>query len=167
MYGDGALKPQHCTDTQKSLKVETSEPDRKLQTWGTVVWQGDIPEGIDEEALKAAEWIGQDRDDHHGILKVILGGQTFKFTVQQKSVAPAGGQKDNGIIPGDGTVPRWSAAAQGRGLITGSAGKANGVQMVFVQGGYEHQFCFDHSWTRWATLYSMAQIAHKIEANAG
>jgi hypothetical protein len=36
--------------------------------------------------------------------------------------------------------------------------------MVFVQGGYEHQFCYDHPWTRWATLYSVAQIADSIKS---
>jgi hypothetical protein len=167
LYGDGALKRKSSDAGQAALKQEISLREEDLQTWGEVIWQGDIPEGVDEEALKAAEWTGQNRDDHHGVLQIILDGQTVKFTVQQKSVAPANGQKDNGIIPGDGTVPRWSAAAQGRGLISGSAGKANGIQMVFVQGGYEHQFCFDHPWTRWATLYSIAQIAHNIEANAG
>jgi hypothetical protein len=35
--------------------------------------------------------------------------------------------------------------------------------MVFVQGGYEHQFCYDHPWSRWATLYSVAQIARSID----
>jgi hypothetical protein len=36
-------------------------------------------------------------------------------------------------------------------------GKANVVQMVFVKKRYEHQFCFSHPWTRWATLFSPEQ----------
>ncbi|MGT2491026.1 hypothetical protein ACU4GD_12030 [Cupriavidus basilensis] len=37
------------------------------------------------------------------------------------------------------------------------------MQMAFVQGGYEHQMCFDHPWTRWATLYSVAKIVHSTK----
>jgi hypothetical protein len=117
--------------------------------------------------LKAAEWIGKGRDDHHGGLKTIPGGQTIDFTVQQMSItAPTDGQKDNGILPCDGIVTRWSTAVQGRGLIFKSAGKANGLHTVFVQGDYEHRFCFDHPRTRWATLYGIAQIVHSIETES-
>ena len=161
LYGDGALEPQRSVGTQEPPKLEFSEPEKSLQTWGKVVWQGDLPAGIGEAELKAAKWVGDDRDDQNGVLKIVVGGRTVTLTVQQQAVAPKPGEKDNGIIPGDGTVPAWSAAAQGRGLIPGlSKTKATGVQMAFVQGGYEHQKCFDHPWTRWATLYSVAQIVH-------
>jgi len=162
MYGDGALKPKSTDGTQPPPKLEFSLPEEKLETWGTVVWQGDIPESVKDVELKGAKLIAKDGDDHHGVLKILVGGQTVTLTVQQQAVASEKG-KDNGIIHGDGTVPAWSAAAQGRGVIPGlSTDKANGVQMVFVQGGYEHQFCFNHPWTRWATLYSVAQVAHSI-----
>jgi hypothetical protein len=166
MYGNGALKPKPSDSTQGAPKLEASLPEEDLMTWGTVVWQGDLPEGVGAEELKAAQWADKDRDNHHGVLKIIVGGQTVTLTAQQKAVASKVGASDNGIIPGDGTVPAWSAEAQGRGLIPGlsaATGNASGVQMVFVQGGYEHQFCYDHPWSRWATLYSVAQIAHSID----
>jgi hypothetical protein len=162
LYGDGALKPNPSGNSQESakLELETSLPDDKLQTWGKVVWEGDFPAGTTEADLMAAQQIG---DDRHGVLTLIVRGQTVKLTVQQKANAPKEGQPDNGIVPGDGTVPAWSAEAQGRGLVPGVPGdKATGMQMAFVQGGFEHQFCFDHPWTRWATLYSFAQIARSI-----
>jgi hypothetical protein len=167
LYGNGELTPKHEDGSGVPQKLETSLPATDLETWGNVVWKGDLPEGVDEDALKAAKWVGTDRDDHHGVLKIIVGGQTVTLTVQQKAVESKEGESDNGIIPGDGTVPAWSAEAQGRGLIPGlstATGNANGVKMVFVQGGYEHQFCYDHPWTRWATLYSVAQIADSIKS---
>jgi hypothetical protein len=172
MYGNGALKPRPSDSTQEAPKLETSRLEEKLMTWGAVVWQGDLPEGVGEKELKEAQWADKDRDNHHGVLKIIVNGQTVTLTAQQKAVAPKVGPSDNGIIPsassngiipGDATVPAWSAEAQGRGLIPGLStppGNASGVQMVFVQGGYEHQFCYDHPWSRWATLYSVAHIAH-------
>lgn len=122
---------------------------------------------LEEKALKATEWIGKGRDDHHGELHTIPGGQTINFTVQQMSTtAPTDGQKDNCILPCDGIVTRRSGALQGRGLISKSAGKANGGHMVFVQGDYEHRLCFDHPRTRLATLYGIAQIVHSIETKS-
>ena len=161
LYGDGALDPQRSDGTHEPDKLEFSEPAKNLQTWGRVVWRGDLPEGVGEAELRAAKWVG---DDQHGVLRIVVGGRTVTLTVQQQAVAPKPGEKDNGIIPGDGTVPAWSAAAQGRGVIPDlSETKATGVQMAFVQGGYEHQKCFDHPWTRWATLYSVAQIVHSTK----
>ncbi|SDD22016.1 hypothetical protein SAMN05216345_1072 [Cupriavidus sp. YR651] len=161
LYGDGALKSKSLDSRQGAAKLEAGLLDEELQTWGKVLWEGALPEGTTAEELKGAELI---HDDHHGVLTIRVRGQAIKLTVQQKAVAPKQGERDNGIIAGDGTVPSWSAAAQGRGLIPGlSKDKANGVQMVFVQGGYEHQFSFEHPWTRWGTLYSVAQIAHSIE----
>lgn len=161
LYGDGALKHKPSVDAQDLVKLESGKPEEKLQTWGKVVWQGEFPAGMTEEELKTAEMI---HDDHHGVLTIRVRGQVIKLTAQQKAVAPMQCERDNGIIAGDGTVPSWSAAAQGRGLIPGlSKDKANGVQMVFVQGGYEHQFSLEHPWTRWGTLYCVAQIAHSIE----
>jgi hypothetical protein len=162
MYGNGALKPRFSRDGQASLKLEATKPEEKLKTWGKVVWRGDFPEGIGERELKTAKLV---QDDHHGALKIAIGGQTITITVQQEATAPKPGQSDNGIIPGDGTVPVWSAEAQSRGVTPALpmiSSKAKGVQMVFVQGGYEHQFCFRHPWSRWATLYSVAQIVHSL-----
>jgi len=168
MYGDGALELKPADGTQPPPKLEASLRQKDLETYGTVVWQGDIPESVKKEDLKAAKLIAKDGDNHHGVLKILVGGQMVTLTVQQQPVAPEQG-KYNGIIHGDGTVPRWSAEAQGRGVIPGvstAIGTANGVQMVFVQGGYVHQFCFTHPWTRWATLYSVAQVAHSIPVKA-
>ncbi|MFC0087079.1 hypothetical protein ACFFJT_19620, partial [Dyella flava] len=164
MYGNGALEPKTSDGSEKSSKLEFSHPGDKLTTWGTVIWQGDIPDGAGEDELKTAQLI---HDDHHGVLKILVAGQTVTFTVQQKAIAPKGGEIDNGIVKGDGTVPIFSAESQARGVIPAlsmASSKAEGVQMVFVQGGYEHQFCFAHPWSRWATLYSMAKIAHSIKA---
>jgi len=164
MYGDGALRSTGAVGVEAAPKLEMSKAEESLQTWGKVVWRGDLPKGVTEAELKAAQLIG---DDHRGVLTIVVRGQTVRLTVQQQAVAPKDGERGNGIVPGDGTVPAWSAAAQGRGLIPGqSMGKANGVQMVFVQGGYEHQFCFNHPWTRWATLYSVARIAQSIDVPA-
>ncbi len=38
-------------------------------------------------------------------------------------------------------------------------GPAQGVQMVFDQGGYVHQESYNHPWARWALLYGVVQIA--------
>ncbi|GLQ48552.1 esterase/lipase family protein [Dyella flava] len=163
IYGNGELTKASAIN-QEPPKLETSAPEEKLMTWGKVVWQGDFPEGVDEKQLKAAQLV---HDNHKGELTIIVGGRTVKVTVQQKAIAQKNGERDNGIIAGDGTVPIWSAEAQARGVtpnLSMASGKAKGVQMVFVQGGYEHQFCFDHPWSRWATLYSMAQVAHSIKA---
>ncbi|KQR80019.1 hypothetical protein ASG35_30595 [Burkholderia sp. Leaf177] len=168
MYGDGALKPKFSGSRQYTPRQESGLPSEELMTWGSVVWQGDIPDGVSEDELKAAVWIGKERDDRQGVLKIVVGGQTVVLTVQKTARRPKDGDHENGIIPGDGTVPSWSAESQGRGLIPGSPHPLvgpNGVKMIFVQGGYEHQFCYAHTWTRWATLYSVAQIAHSIEAN--
>ncbi|MEJ0004137.1 MAG: alpha/beta hydrolase [Pararobbsia sp.] len=164
LYGNGELTRKRSDASQTPAKLEVGLPNEELQTWGNVVWRGDLPEGVTEAELKAAKLID---DDHQGVLTILVRGQAVKLTVQQQAVAPKQNEKNNGIIHGDATVPAWSAAAQGRGLIPGlSKETANGVQMVFVQGGYEHQFCFDHPWTRWATLYSVARIAHSAVVSA-
>jgi hypothetical protein len=36
------------------------------------------------------------------------------------------------------------------------------VQQTFKQGGFEHQFCYEHPWTRWAALYAVAKVAQLI-----
>ncbi|MGT2452666.1 hypothetical protein ACU4GI_04885 [Cupriavidus basilensis] len=59
LYGDGALEPQRSDDARESPKLEFSEPEKTLQTWGKVVWQGDLPEGVGEAELKAAKWARQ------------------------------------------------------------------------------------------------------------
>jgi hypothetical protein len=211
MYGNGALISKSKDGAQPTPKMEVSLPQKKLESYGTVVWKGDLPAGVGPKELRAATLIAGG-DNHHGVLKILVAGQMVTLTVQQHAVAAekpkdngrdpreshAEGDADNsgsvdendeedgnatpeqsderdddgtpnGVTHGDGTVPRWSAEAQGRGLIPGvstASGKANGVQMVFMQGGYEHQFCFTHPWTRWATLYSVAQVMHSIKAKA-
>jgi len=163
IYGDGRLGPAPSNGSETPDKLETGLPEEDLQTWGRVVWQGDFPVGVTADDLKAAKLI---RDDHQGEMTLLVRGQVVKLTVQRKAVAPKPGERDNGIISGDGTVPSWSAAAQGRGLVPGqSHGHADGVQMVFVQGGYDHQFSFKHPWSKWATLYSVAKIAHALKSS--
>jgi hypothetical protein len=171
LYGKGALKPCDSDGTQPSPKLEASLPDEALETWGNVVWRIDTADEVNEADLQAATLL---HDDHHGQLTILLKGQTVKVTVQQRNIAAKPDEKvddvmDNGIILGDGTVPAWSADAQGRGLVpevSTTVGTAKGVQMVFVQGGYEHQFCFGHPWTRWGLLYSVAHIVHGKKGQA-
>lgn len=161
LYADGNLKPHSTAESKTPKPLEPGLPAEKLQTWGKVLWEGAFPDGTTKEDLIAAKLI---EDDHNGTMIVLVRGQFVKVTVQKAAVIPQPGQRDNGIVPGDGTVPALSAAAQGRGLLPGVPGnKARGVQMVFVQGGYEHQASFNHPWSRWATLYSVARIVHSVE----
>ncbi|ARL17545.1 hypothetical protein BOC46_20070 [Burkholderia pseudomallei] len=131
--------------------------------WGTVIWKGDVPAGVTEEELRAARFLGEKHDDSHtGKLRVHLDSRnvTVEFEVQKVAKLPPGSEtpdpEKNGIVPGDGTVPVWSAEAPARGA---EGGAAHGVQMVFDQGGYVHQESYNHPWTRWALLYSVVQIA--------
>ncbi len=101
-------------------------------------------------------------DSHSGTLRVHLDSRnvTIEFEVQKVAKLPPGSDapnpERNGIVPGDGTVPVWSAEAPARGA-EGAA--APGVQMVFDQGGYVHQESYNHPWARWALLYSIVQLA--------
>ncbi|RQZ39106.1 alpha/beta hydrolase [Burkholderia sp. Bp9090] len=167
-YANGALDPKmQGGPPEKSggkRSIEKGETLDKLLAWGNAVWTGNIPAGVTEEELLAATPLFDSRD---GILRVHLESRklTIEFQVQRTASLPSGPGQDleksrNGIIPGDGTVPVWSARAQARGLKPGvGGGRAEGVQMVFEQGGYQHQFSYDHPWTRWSVLYSIVQIA--------
>lgn len=167
LYGKGALMPLSCDRVEAQDQLEAGKSGDDLLSYGNVVWQGNIPEGTTATELKSAKMM---LDNHKGELTVLVRGQSVRLTVQRAPVAADRRNdkvKDNGIVAGDATVPVWSAEAQGRGTVPGVPGDcANGVQMVFVQGGYEHQFCFDHPWARWATLYSVAQIVHSIKTSA-
>ncbi|MCA8276010.1 hypothetical protein LGN17_26360 [Burkholderia sp. AU30280] len=44
---------------------------------------------------------------------------------------------------------------------------AKGVQMAFMQAGYEHMKRYAHPWTRWALLYSVVQIVKDIDVPGG
>src|ERR1700712_4082604 len=132
-------------------------------TWGKVFWTGNVPQGVEEEELRAATLL---HDSHTGKVKVHLASRklTVEFEVQKVAKLPRGADAPepdrNGIIAGDATVPAWSADAQARGLKPGVKGvPAQGMQMAFVQGGYDHQGSYDDPWTRWALLYSVVQIA--------
>ncbi|KAI3591823.1 hypothetical protein D9X30_3108 [Cupriavidus sp. U2] len=164
MFGSGALEPSPVNAGRELQKVEISKPEGELLTFGKVIWQGDIPDDVSPEELKRAEL---EEDDHKGKLKLRVRGQLVVLTVwkeMRQADLRNDGVKDSGVIPGDGTVPAWSSEAQARGLIPEVAGQAaQGVQMAFRQKGYEHQFSFRHPWTRWATLYSVAQAVHKIK----
>lgn len=160
-FGSGAIKPLAAEENGEVVKQEITEPEGDLLTFGKIVWQGDIPEGVTVEELKAAQLL---HDSHDGTLKLQVRGQVVTLRVQNETSElsrPKEMGKDNGVIPGDGTVPAWSAEAQGRGLIPGVPGNpAQGMQMVFRQSGYNHQFSYVHPWSRWATLYSVARAVH-------
>ncbi|PRE59281.1 esterase/lipase family protein [Burkholderia multivorans] len=161
-YGDGALKPRGAITTTEGRDKPTIERGEKLEdllAWGRVIWKGNIPAGVTEEDLRAARLM---HDSHSGTLRVHLDSRnvTIEFEVQKVAKLPPGSNapnpEKNGIVPGDGTVPVWSAEAPARGA---EGGAGPGVQMVFVQGGYVHQESYNHPWARWALLYSIVQIA--------
>ncbi|WP_322094284.1 esterase/lipase family protein [Paraburkholderia bannensis] len=161
--GNGGLSKKSQSSDKGTPGVEVGLPLTKLLTWGKVQWTGDIPAGVTEDELRAATLL---QDSHTGKIRVYLESrkQAVEFEVQKVPKLPAGANSPepdkNGIIPGDGTVPAWSADAQARGLKPGiTGGTAQGVQMAFVQGGYDHQGSYNHPWTRWAMLYSIVQIA--------
>ncbi|MFP3506927.1 esterase/lipase family protein [Burkholderia sp. SIMBA_062] len=165
-YGDGELKHRGAAaldENHGKPAIEKGEDLTDLLAWGTVIWKGDVPAGVTEEELRAARFLGEKRDDSHtGKLRVHLDSRnvTIEFEVQKVAKLPPGSEtpdpEKNGIVPGDGTVPVWSAEAPARGA---EGGAAHGVQMVFDQGGYVHQESYNHPWTRWALLYSVVQIA--------
>ncbi|MFL9990515.1 alpha/beta hydrolase [Paraburkholderia sediminicola] len=168
--GIGSLKPKPQADaaTESDDKdrpsIEKGLPLKKLLTWGKVIWTGDMPSGVTEDELRAATLL---HDSHSGNVRVYLESRklTVELEVQKVPKLPAGTDEPdpdkNGIIVGDATVPSWSADAQARGLRPGVKGdRPHGVQMAFVQGGYDHQGSYNHPWTRWALLYSVVQIAH-------
>lgn len=171
-YSCGALDSEGGASAKNGGKptIERGEAIGDLLAWGNAVWTGNLPAGVTEEELLAAKPLS---DSRNGELRVYLESRklTVDFTVQKTASWPAGiagasknpEDSRNGIIPGDGTVPVWSARAQARGLNPrASAGPAEGVQMAFEQGGYKHQFSYNHPWTRWAILYSIVQISQKI-----
>jgi hypothetical protein len=107
-------------------------------TFGTITWKGSLPPETTEKDLLAATLL---HDDHRGTWRIQVRGQIVTLKIQQPDE------------PGDGTVPGSSAAAQIGG---------EGMQQVFKQGGFDHQFCYNHPWARWAALYATAQIAQLI-----
>ncbi|MEK7887767.1 alpha/beta hydrolase [Burkholderia contaminans] len=165
-YGDGALTHKASTassDGHGKAKIEKSEKLDDLLAWGTVIWKGNIPPDVTEEELRAARFLGEKHDDSHtGTLRVHLDSRnvTIEFEVQKVAKLPPGSDapdpQKNGIVPGDGTVPVWSAEAPAH---SAEGGAAHGIQMVFDQGGYVHQESYNHPWARWALLYSIVQIA--------
>ncbi|HEF4756006.1 alpha/beta hydrolase [Burkholderia multivorans] len=161
-YGNGDLKPKEAITSDEShgkRTIERGENIEDLLAWGTVIWKGIVPPDVTEEELRAARLM---HDSNRGTVRVHLDSRnvTIEFEVQKVAMLPAGGNgpdpEKNGIVPGDGTVPVWSAEAPARGA---NGGAAPGVQMVFDQGGYVHQESYNHPWARWALLYSIVQIA--------
>ncbi|MDG0024972.1 alpha/beta hydrolase [Trinickia sp. Y13] len=172
-YGDGALSSPPGSavaigsNGEGKPSIEKGEARDALLTWGRVIWKGNMPSIITEEELRTATLL---HDSHTGNIRVYLQShkQAVEFEVQKVNKLPAGTNSSdpspyesrNGIIAGDGTVPVWSAEAQARGLDPRAKGDAaKGVQMAFVQHGYNHQFSYNHPWTRWAVLYSIVQLA--------
>lgn len=131
-----ALYADGALPTTKS--APTDNP-KALMSFGTVMWKGPLPAGTTKKHLVDAQLL---HDDHRGTWKILVNGLTVTLKVQAPDE------------PGDGTVPSTSAAAQ-----SGN----DGVQLVFKQGGYKHQFCFNHPWARWATLYAVSQIAQLVK----
>ncbi|WP_179403116.1 alpha/beta hydrolase family protein [Burkholderia guangdongensis] len=165
-YGGRDLKPRGITTSGDSHGKPTIEKGKKLAdllAWGTVVWKGNVPADVTEEELRAARFLSDKHGDTHtGTLRVHLDARntSIEFEVQKTPILPPGSDAPdpdkNGIVPGDSTVPVWSAEAPARGA---NGGAAPGVQMVFDQGGYVHQESYNHPWVRWALLYSIVQIA--------
>ncbi|WP_341772980.1 alpha/beta hydrolase [Burkholderia gladioli] len=162
-YGDGVASEvtaanvpmKHSAD---DLLLEKTDSHVKLMTWGAVVWTADdLPSDVTEEELVTATLLS---DSRKGDIRVRIENRnlTISFAAQKTKMLPQP-NRNNGMVRGDGTVPARSADAQARGLKPGVTGdKAEGVKMAFVQGGYEHQFSYEHHATRWALLYSIIQI---------
>ncbi|KVN10722.1 MULTISPECIES: hypothetical protein [unclassified Burkholderia] len=168
-YADGGLESKWKSSSGDKKGKPTIEPGEKLEDllgWGTVIWTGNLPSDVTEEELRAATFLHVDpnSDSGKGNLRIYLESRklTVEFEVQKVAKLPPGSTttdpSKNGIVPGDGTVPVWSAEAPAN---SAGGGAAPGVQMVFDQGGYEHQFSYNHPWTRWALLYSIVQIAQE------
>lgn len=171
-YGDGALPKAKArtasgSGDQRAVTTEKSEPLSGLLTWGKVIWKASMPSDVTAEELRAAKLL---HDSHTGNVRVLLEKRKLavEFNAQKVNKLPTGSEESNlsphdsknGIIAGDGTVPMWSAQAQARGLDPSAKGNtAKGVRMAFAQHGYNHQFSYNHPWTRWALLYSIVQIA--------
>ncbi|QRX84027.1 hypothetical protein [Glaciimonas sp. PAMC28666] len=116
----------------------STRTDEELRTYGIVRWRGSLPVGTTAADLRAATLVS---DNHRGVWKINVRGQIVTLTVRGPDQA------------GDGTVPAPSAAKQN---------SANGVRQSFKQAGYDHQFCYNHPWARWAALYGVAQISQSI-----
>ncbi|RXV72482.1 alpha/beta hydrolase [Burkholderia stabilis] len=181
-YGNGGLdtlSPAADTTTEAASKdkptVEQGELTKNLLAWGNAIWTGDVPADVQESELRAATLL---HDSGKGELRVLLEQRNLSvtFTMQKTNKIPDVSATTDwnrvasktGIIRGDGTVPAWSADAQARGLKPDVPGDpAKGVQMAFVQAGYEHMKSYAHPWTRWALLYSVVQIVKDIEVPGG
>lgn len=125
-------------DGALSMPHVPTKKEQELMTFGTVTWKGSLPIGTTEKDLMAATLL---HDDHQGTWRIQVRGQVMMLKIQGPDES------------GDGTVPATSAAAQcGR----------EGVQQVFKQGGFDHQFCYQHPWAHWAALYAVAQISKLI-----
>jgi hypothetical protein len=176
-YGEGGLDfrpPQPGMTTESNDKggptIEKGDPTKSLLTWGNAIWTGDVPSDVQAAELQAAKLL---HDSGKGEIRVFLERRKLSvtFAVQKTSTLPDVNAKTDwtqvaartGIIRGDGTVPVWSADAQARGLKPDVPGDpVEGVQMAFVQGGYQHMNSYAHSWTHWALLYSVVQIVNDI-----
>ncbi|KVQ55180.1 hypothetical protein WT21_02400 [Burkholderia territorii] len=181
-YGNGGLdtlSPASGTATEATSKdkptVEQGEPTKNLLAWGNAIWTGDVPADVQPDELRAAKLL---HDSGKGELRVLLQQRNLSvtFTMQKTNKVPDVSATTDwdrvadktGIIRGDGTVPAWSADAQARGLKPDVPGDpAKGVQMAFVQAGYEHMNSYAHPWTRWALLYSVVQIVKDIDVPGG
>ncbi|AJY39336.1 alpha/beta hydrolase [Burkholderia humptydooensis] len=168
-YAGGGLESREKSRPSGEKGKPAIEPGEKLEDllgWGTVIWTGNLPADVTEDELRAATFLHVDpnSDSGKGNLRIYLESRKLvvEFEVQKVAKLPPGSTttdpSKNGIVPGDGTVPVWSAEAP---ASSASGGAAPGVQMVFDQGGYEHQFSYNHPWTRWALLYSIVQIAQE------
>nr|WKF59812.1 hypothetical protein HUO10_004323 [Paraburkholderia busanensis] len=170
MSAQPAVKKENSGDDKPI--IEKGEPTKSLLTWGNAIWTGDVPSNVTKDELKKAKLL---HNSGKGEIRVLLEQRQLSvtFTVQKTNTLPDVSATTDwskvaaktGIIRGDGTVPSWSADAQARGLKPDVPGdRAQGVQLAFIQGGYEHMKSNAHPWTHWAMLYSAVQIVKNIDA---
>ena len=110
IFGRGAIQPPRDEAGVETPKVEISEQEASLLTFGKVIWQGDIPEGVSAEELKAAKL---HYDNHKGELKLLVRGQIVTVKVWDQIRMPDPWKdrlKDNGIMQNSLTARRkWKS----------------------------------------------------------
>lgn len=111
--------------------------DEDEPTYHECVWEGVIPPGVDEAALRAAILVA---DDMQGTLTLNAGGKVFTVKLRKA------------VGKGEGTVPVESAKAA-----------AEGAFASFEQPGYDHQMSYGDKHAQWAVLYS---IVHLVQNDA-
>lgn len=108
--------------------------DAEQTSWGCIAWEGNIPDGVTEQDLKAAKLV---KDNYKGDVTIELGnGQQINLTLSKASQ------------PGDGTVPVESGQAPA----------------YFKEHGYTHQDAYTSDMSRLAALYAILQFIDQQSA---